>query len=194
MRDRDHHDTPGRPAGTLRLRAADADAGHLTVGEGQLRRPHAHRPVFHHPIRRGQLGTRTISGSFDNIAGSLTGLFDFTRPPNTRPVLLDPTTGQVQAVSTTTTLQAVPSLAFQSIPVILIANVSPLGAAGTVQFKDGTNNLGDPVQVTFGPAILVTSALTAGTHTLTAEFTPTNPTAFAPSTSPPSTVTVRTLF
>jgi phospholipase C len=39
-----------------------------------------------------------IPGSFDSIAGSLRGLFDFGRgrgePPNERPLILDPNTGQ----------------------------------------------------------------------------------------------------
>ena len=61
----------------------------------------------------------------------------------------------------------------------------PFNATGTVQFKDGTTVLGAPVPVTAGFAFLHTSALTTGTHTLTAVFTPTNPAAFGPSTSPP---------
>jgi phospholipase C len=143
-------------------------------------------------------GLGRISGSFDNIAGSLTGLFDFTnphgQPPNAPPLLLDPTTGQVQPTATNITLQAAPNPGFQGIPEILIASVSPVNAAGTVQFKDGTANLGAPVPVAVGPAILATPALTAGTHTLTAVFTPANPTVFGPSTSPPETLTVKPLF
>ena len=43
-------------------------------------------------------GVGRIAGSFDGVAGSLNGLFDFGRgdgePPNARPYLLDPATGQ----------------------------------------------------------------------------------------------------
>ena len=137
-----------------------------------------------------------IDGSFDAIAGPLTGMLNLTNPqgppPNARPLLLDPTTG---APATTTTLEVAPNPGFQGIPEILIAHVSPLTAAGTVQFTDSTTNtdLGS-VPVIAGQAVLVTTALTAGTHTVTATFTPTSPAAFAPSTSSPVTVTVTRLF
>lgn len=137
-----------------------------------------------------------IDGSFDAIAGPLTGMLDLTNPqgppPNAHPLLLDPTSG---APATTTTLEVAPNPGFQGIPEILIAHVSPITAAGTVQFTDGTTNtnLGS-VPVIAGQAILVTTALTAGTHTVTATFTPTNPATFAPSTSSPATVTVTRLF
>ena len=41
---------------------------------------------------------------------------------------------------------------------------------GTVQFKDGTSNLGAPQPLTAGVAQLTTSALASGTHTITAEY------------------------
>jgi len=134
--------------------------------------------------------------SFDTIAGPLTNMLNLTNPqgppPNSRPLLLDPTTG---APATTTTLEVAPNPGYQGIPEILIAHVSPSTAAGTVQFTDTTTNtnLGS-VPVIAGQAILVTTALSAGTHTVTAAFTPTNPAAFAPSTSSAVTVTVTTLF
>jgi phospholipase C len=135
-----------------------------------------------------------IDGSFDAIAGPLTGMLNLTNPlgtpPNSRPLLLDPTTG---APATTTTLQVAPNPGFQGIPEFLVAQVSPFTAAGTVQFTDGTTNLGS-VPVIAGQAILVTTALTAGTHTVTAVFTPTKSAAFTPSISSPVTVTVTKLF
>jgi phospholipase C len=137
-----------------------------------------------------------IDGSFDATAGPLTNMLDLTNPlgvpPNSRPLLLDPTTG---APATTTTLQVAPNPGFQGVPEILIARVSPFTAAGTVQFTDTTTNtnLGS-VPVIGGQALLVTTALTAGTHTVTAAFTPTKPAAFAPSTSSTVTVTVAKLF
>ncbi len=141
-------------------------------------------------------GLGRITGSFDSIAGSLNGLFDFAhpQPPNARPLLLDPITGQVGATATHTTLQVAPNPGFQGIPEILIATVAPFNAAGTVQFKDGTNNIGAPKPVTGGIAISTTPPLAIGTHTLTAVFTPTNPAAFGSSISPPATLTVRKLF
>jgi len=72
--------------------------------------------------------------------------------------------------------------------VIPTAHVAPINATGTVQFKDGSANLGAPVPVIARTAISV-STLRPGTHSLSAVFTPTNPTRFQPSTS--TTVTVK---
>lgn len=63
----------------------------------------------------------------------------------------------------------------------LTATVTP-AAAGTVQFRDGTAPLGDPVPVT-GAAASLTTTLPPGTHTLSATFTPADPAAFTGSTS-----------
>ncbi|MGH3702225.1 MAG: Ig-like domain-containing protein [Pseudonocardiaceae bacterium] len=96
--------------------------------------------------------------------------------------------------TTTTTVRVVPNRAFQGIPVIRLANVAPRGAAGTVQFTDATTALGALVPVRGGQAFLITTTLTTGTHTISAVFTPTNPTALAPSTSSPVSLTVQPLF
>jgi Bacterial Ig-like domain (group 3) len=73
--------------------------------------------------------------------------------------------------------------------VIPTAQVAPISASGTVQFKDGSANLGAPVPVVAGTAIGPIRVLTPGSHSLSAVFTPTNPTRFLPSTS--NTVTVK---
>ena len=54
---RRHHRAPaaGRPERPLRLRTPPAAAGHLAVGQAQLRRPHPDRPDLDHQVRRGQL-------------------------------------------------------------------------------------------------------------------------------------------
>jgi hypothetical protein len=75
--------------------------------------------------------------------------------------------------------------------VISQATVAPGSAAGTVQFKDGTANLGFPVPVSGGTATNV-ALLPVGSHSITAVFTPTSPAAFQPSTS--NTVTFPFLF
>jgi len=67
--------------------------------------------------------------------------------------------------------------------------VTPFNAAGTVQFTDGTTNLGAPVPVAGGVAVGPLTALSPGTHSITAVFTPTNPAKFQPSTSNIVTVT-----
>jgi hypothetical protein len=88
------------------------------------------------------------------------------------------------ATATTTKLHVFPRFfPFQGFPAILIARVSPSDAAGTVQFRDGATNIGDSVPVSGGFAFRITTTLTRGTHSLTAEFIPTNTAAFGPSTS-----------
>lgn len=80
-----------------------------------------------------------------------------------------------QQVTTSTSLAVTPaSPVFQGDAVTLTATVTP-AAAGTVQFKDGANNVGAPVTVSSGAATLNTTALSVGSHSLTAEFTGATP-------------------
>jgi hypothetical protein len=67
-----------------------------------------------------------------------------------------------------------------------VSAVSPGGGtpAGTVQFKDGDNNLGSAVTLSGGVATYSTADLSVGTHTITAVYTPaTNPQNYNGSTS-----------
>ncbi|MGH3768984.1 MAG: Ig-like domain-containing protein [Pseudonocardiaceae bacterium] len=89
---------------------------------------------------------------------------------------------QVKVTAVTLTTSAV-SPVMQGTPVALTAAVTP-AAVGTVQFKDGITSLGGPVRVSNGTASGSTSSLTAGSHSLIAEFTPGNPSIYGPSTSP----------
>ena len=84
---------------------------------------------------------------------------------------------------TTTTLGALP-VSPQNVgtSVTFTATVTPT-AAGTVQFFDNGATLNTPQTVAAGKATLTTSTLTAGTHPITATFTPSNPTAFSGSTT-----------
>jgi hypothetical protein len=129
---------------------------------------------------------------------SLTAVFTPTDPTKFGSSTSNPVSYEVNAPTgakvTTTTLTVAPRPAFQGLPVFLRANVAPVGATGTVQFKDGTIALGAPVPVFSGTAFLLTSKLTKGTHSLTAVFTPANPAAFGPSTSSPVSLTVRSIF
>jgi membrane-bound lytic murein transglycosylase B len=93
----------------------------------------------------------------------------------------------IAATATSTALATSPTSAVaQGAPVTLIATVTPSTATGTVQFRDGTTDIGTPGTVTDGTASVTTSTstLAVGTHQLTAVFTPANPTAYDPSTSP----------
>jgi len=87
-------------------------------------------------------------------------------------------------VTSTTLSTSAPSPAAQGTPITLTATVTPATAAGKVQFKDGSANLGAPVSVSNGTAAATVSTLTVGIHLLTAVFTPDNPAAYGPSTSP----------
>jgi Bacterial Ig-like domain (group 3) len=72
----------------------------------------------------------------------------------------------------------------------LTATVTPATAVGTVQFKDGTTNLGDPVAVSKGIAAGTISTLPLGSHQMTAAFTPADAAVFNPSTSAARSVVV----
>src|SRR5438309_539431 len=89
-----------------------------------------------------------------------------------------------QAQGTTTTLTAAPpSPQPPGTTVNLTASLTPTTAVGSVQFQSDGANLGPAVSVTAGTATTSINSLTTGTHSLTAAFTPTDPTAFSPSTS-----------
>jgi hypothetical protein len=93
---------------------------------------------------------------------------------------------------TTTTLAVSPaSPVTAGSPVTLTATVAPAGAPGQVQFKDNGVALGSPVAVAGGTAALTTSSIPAGSHSLTAEFTPTG-TAYNGSASTAVPYTVNT--
>jgi Bacterial Ig-like domain (group 3) len=92
---------------------------------------------------------------------------------------------------TTTQLTTSPaSPVTQGNPVTLTATITPTAAAGTIQFKDGTADLGNPVVASNGAASATTSELAPGSHQLTAVFTPTTPATYSPSTSPAVTFVI----
>ena len=90
-----------------------------------------------------------------------------------------------QATSVTMTVSP-PSPQNFGTTVNLTATVTPSNAAGTVQFQDGGSNLGATVTVSGGVATMSTNTLAAGTHQLTAVFTPSNSALFGGSTSSPA--------
>ena len=91
--------------------------------------------------------------------------------------------------ATTTTLAASPSTVTAGDEVTLTATVAPAAAAGSVRFADGGTTL-DTVAASNGTATLKTGSLAAGTHSITAAFTPTDTTQFQASSSEARTVTV----
>jgi hypothetical protein len=101
-------------------------------------------------------------------------------------------TGTNTATATSTVLETSPtSIVAQGFPVTLTATITPSTAAGTVQFKDGTTDIGPSVMVSNnGTASGYTSLLAPGSHQLTAVFTPADPATFSMSTSPAVPLTV----
>jgi hypothetical protein len=100
-------------------------------------------------------------------------------------------TNVAPTVTTTRLTTSPPSPIRQGDRATLTATVTPATAAGTVQFKDGTTNLGNPVTLNNGTASGTTSTLAVGSHRLTAVFTPADPANFGPSTSPAVRLRVR---
>ncbi|MCA1704443.1 MAG: Ig-like domain-containing protein, partial [Actinobacteria bacterium] len=142
------------------------------------------------------VGNGTASGTTSMLAvGShqLTAVFTPSTPaafsPSTSPpvtfVITGPTGASPGAVATSTALTTYPgSPVSRGTEVTLTATITPTTAPGSVQFKDGTTNLGNPVIVSNGAASVTTSTLAAGGHQLTAVFAPADPAVFGPSTSP----------
>jgi hypothetical protein len=86
--------------------------------------------------------------------------------------------------TTTTTISASPGgPATVGASIDFTATVAPNTAVGSVQFMDGSTALGSPVPVSGGTADLTTTALSVAIHSITASFTPTDPTAFSASGS-----------
>jgi hypothetical protein len=112
---------------------------------------------------------------------------------------VSPLTFEVKAAETKTTLTTSPAAeAAQGELVTLTATVTtvtpttPTNVVGSVQFYDGNDLLGDPQPVNGnGVATGTTYNLRAGSHTLIAEFIPTNLQDFSRSRSDASSLTVR---
>lgn len=107
-------------------------------------------------------------------------------------IMYDPNAGTWQQVypataqSTSTSLSVSPANGTTpNSAITLSATVTPSAAAGTVQFEDGSTNLGTPVTVSGGSAQTTTSFPTTGSHAFTAVFTPSDSTAYRGSTSAP---------
>jgi Bacterial Ig-like domain (group 3) len=124
------------------------------------------------------------------VAVAVMGALLLGGPANAAPAVTSLATDSIGAKATCTTLVTSPaSSVAQGAEVTLTAMVTPAAAAGNVQFKDNTKDLGTAVPVTNGTAAMKTT-LDAGAHSLTAVFTPTDPAAFSSSTSPPVSLTV----
>lgn len=106
----------------------------------------------------------TLSAGIHNVTATFVG------DPSHQPSQSSAIAETVQAVTTTTVSTSATSLAAgQSIT--LTATVSGSTPTGSVQFKDGSANLGSTVPVSGTTATLITTGLrTAGTHSITAVY------------------------
>jgi hypothetical protein len=95
----------------------------------------------------------------------------------------------VQPAVATSTALAAPAAATVGTSVPLSATVSPAGAVGSVGFFDGATSLAT-VPVASGTAWTSATFSAPGAHSITAVFTPADPSAFVASTSAAATVTV----
>jgi uncharacterized repeat protein (TIGR01451 family) len=156
-------------AGEETLRTLETDFPHPSTDAGT-----AYDGVYQIRIfTSGASGQDPLYFRADIQINNTTGTWTQIYPPPAAP-----------AQNPTTTLTVTPtSPQAPGTTVNLSAAVMPSIATGTVQFKDGATNLGPGVSVTAGTATTSTNTLTAGSHNLSAVFTPTDPTLYNPSTS-----------
>lgn len=134
-------------------------------------------------------GTYTItmtcsdSSGFDDL-GTFTASVPFTADGTT----FGANYAFAAPASPTSTSLAGPSTSTYGDSVTFTATVTS-GVPGTVQFKDGGTDLGGAQTVAGGQATYTTSTLGAGSHSITAVFSPTS-SSYAPSTSGASAITV----
>lgn len=109
------------------------------------------------------LSTTALGAGSHSLAAVYSG--DKTHQPSTSAAA----TVSVLATSTTS-LSAAPTLLTIGQAVTLTASVAGTAPTGTVQFKDGGNNLGTPVALGNGVATLSTNQLAVGAHSISATY------------------------
>ncbi|MFE3290742.1 Ig-like domain repeat protein [Rhodococcus sp. NPDC059234] len=156
---------PANAVGTVQFKDGGANIGNpVTVAGGSASLPHTFDTV----------GAHNISAAF--TAGA--GFHDSVSGVKTVDVTADTNTAiQVQAT------------ALVGDDVQVTATVTPATAVGTVQFKDGATNVGEPVQVVNGTASITRKFDEAGTHSFVGVFTGTA--GYTDSVSPPAPLTVK---
>lgn len=124
-------------------------------------------------------GTTQVSAAFQGVNG-------FLSSSSTESAV---TVTAAPLVKQTDTVVTVPGDAKTGTSVTLKAQVSPLPTAGTLQFKDGAANIGDPITVSAdGSATLEHAFTSAGTHAVSAYYS--GATGFKPSMTPAQSVIV----
>ncbi|MFI7585510.1 beta strand repeat-containing protein [Spongisporangium articulatum] len=157
---------PAAAAGTVQFKDGTANLGAavaVSAGKATLK-----------TTALGQ-GSHSLTGVFTPLSATYTGSASTA-------VSLSVTAAP--ATTTNTTLTASPTGSAEAgAKVTLTATIAPAAAAGTVQFVDGSTNIGSPVAVSSGVASVSTTTLAAGAHTLKATFTSADATKYTASTS-----------
>ncbi|MFG1785163.1 Ig-like domain-containing protein [Rhodococcus oryzae] len=160
---------PAGATGTVQFKDGATNIGNaVPVNNGTATLKHTFATNGAHPI------TAVYSGDAANKASTSAAA---TVTVSTDPVIVD-----------TTTTVNVPATAKTGTAVDLTATVAPVGATGTVQFKDGAANVGNAVPVNNGTATLKHAFTTDGAHAVTAVYS--GDVANKPSTSAAASVNV----
>ncbi|MFI6432370.1 Ig-like domain repeat protein, partial [Rhodococcus oryzae] len=117
-------------------------------------------------------GTATLNHTFTaDGAHAISAVYsgDAANKPSTSAAATVTVSTDPVIVDTTTTLN-VPATAKTGTAVDLTATVAPAGATGTVQFKDGADNIGNAVPVNNGTATLSHTFTSNGNHSVTAVY------------------------
>ncbi|MFC4604145.1 Ig-like domain-containing protein [Rhodococcus kronopolitis] len=135
-------------------------------------------------------GVATLAHTFAdaghrNITASYQGSLGFAASQSAS-ATVDVSAPAPSDVATVTKVTALPTATVGK-SVDLSATVSPASAGGTVQFMDGTDKIGGPVNVVNGAAILPHTFTTAGGHSVTAVYS--GAAGYVKSTSAPFAVT-----
>jgi hypothetical protein len=143
--------TPGTPTGTVTFLSGTTTLGSSALNAGGV----------------ATLSMATLTVGTDGITATYSGDANFSA--STSPVLNQ----VVQKANTTTVLSSAPISANLNQSVTFTATVTPGTAGsptGTVSFMDGTAQLGTSTLNASGVATFSTSALTAGTHNISAAY------------------------
>jgi hypothetical protein len=154
-------------------------AGHFTLSDNGV------QALTLSPDATG-VATGTISpltiGAHTLLASFVPNDFAAFTPSTSAPALLT-ITAPSNVAATSTTLTVTPTTAYAGDPVALHVAVTPGAANGTISITDnGTALLTQPIAAG-APLDVSVSTFTVGTHLLVASYSPSDPTAFSPSTS-----------
>ncbi|WP_258195552.1 Ig-like domain-containing protein [Rhodococcus sp. OK519] len=145
--------TPANASGSVQFKDGASNIGSpVTVASGKAQLSHTFT----------EAGNHSISAVFTGSPGFLG-----STAPAKSVIATDPQVPDVQ----TDTAVTVPATAQTGSAVALSAAVSPADVSGTVQFKDGNDNIGSSVSVVNGVAALQHTFTETGSHSITAVFT-----------------------